>query len=163
MKNTNPKYTEFRTGQGDLARIEDSDASAGSKARVRRIGIVEEWFNRGVITKLEYSAAEQFGEDYERAKLMPRYASMNFDEVRGGSNDDFDEIRHKKYRNASNRVNEIFRLVGQRASAPLVAIVGEGGSMRAFAKGGTQAAEVKGQLCTAFEIIAAYYKLKGVL
>tara|TARA_R110002153_G_scaffold89055_1_gene218325 strand:+ start:224 stop:703 length:480 start_codon:yes stop_codon:yes gene_type:complete len=154
------KNNEFRLPDGDLARIEDAEMKAG-KVRVRRISTIEEWLTRKYISKNEYGAAQQFELDYSHSKLLPRYSSMQLDRV-DGSSGDAPEWKHDRAKQAYGRVQDVLALVGKRAAPALVAIIGEGQSLRSFTNGGSKQVSTKAVLQMALSIMVSHYHAKGV-
>ena len=150
----------FVDPDGLTVRTEDASMAAGAK-RQRRVGVIEEWFKRGVIDQAEYDAANQFSEEYQFSKLMPRYASMRLGAITGGDEDGPEWI-HARQKRCYHSVQRVKQVVGARAAVPLVAIVAEGQSMRAFAGGGVQAAQVRGTLQVALDVLATHYCLRNV-
>lgn len=146
----------IRLPDGDLARVEDATMKAGAK-RLRRIGTIEEWFNRDMISKAEYVAAERFLEDYQRSRLDPRYATCDLTDTGGGGQPDYD-APIVAARDAYERVQAALAAVGP-ARHLLVDVVCEGKSIRAVAGGGVQAAEARGMLRLALHVLAGRYLL----
>ena len=148
---------EFRVNNGDLARVEDT-MQAGTK-RVRRISTIEEWRNKGIITKAEYNAAEMFAADYSTARLLPRFSSSSIGIEGGNGPQSGPEWKIDRSRASYDRVQAALDAVGQRAVPVLVAVVGEGQSLGSFARGGNQAAQARAALLSALHALTLQFGL----
>lgn len=150
---------EIKLPDGDIARIEDASMRAGTK-RVRRVSTLETWRNKGAITKQEFNSADMFQRDYAKARLLPKYSASSIGVEGGFGFSDGDEWKHDRSRRAYDSVNAALLAVGKRAAPVLVAVVGEGQSIRSYAGGGgIQQAQARSTLLSALHALTVHYGL----
>jgi len=148
-----PVDPDPRSPDGHLVRPE---FASSTKSRVRRLTIIEEWYQKEFLTKREFDAACLFFKVYTDSRLSPHYASLDLMSPGGGSGDGPEWV-YLRAKDAANEYRNASVAAGPRATPVIHALACEFKSLRDLGYSGSRSVEARAIVQVGLSVMASYF------